>query len=92
MDQSVFEIWAYRTIIFILIGIVGWVIRRYAAKVTDRLDTLIVAIYDLGTKYVGHDERLKSQSERIDEHVKRLDDHSRRLRHLEQNKAGNGKD
>lgn len=91
MDQTAFEIWAYRSIILLLIAIVGFTVRTYATKVTDKLDALITAINDLSSKYVGHDERIKSESQRIDEHAKRLDDHSKRLRVVEQ-KTANAKD
>lgn len=90
-QQSAFEIWAYRSIILLLIAIVGWTVRTYATKVTDKLDALITAINDLSSKYVGHDERIKAESQRIDEHGKRLDDHSKRLRCVE-NKIANGKE
>jgi hypothetical protein len=71
-----FEIWLYRGLIAALVMIVGYVVKVFATRVTDRLDKLIEAMNT-------HEGRIKQIVEQQSDHSKRLNDHGGRIRSLE---------
>ena len=71
-----FEIWLYRGLIAGLVMIVGYGIKVFATRVTDRLDKLIEAMNT-------HEGRIKQIVEQQADHSKRLNDHGGRIRTLE---------
>lgn len=71
-----FEIWLYRGLIAALVMIVGYVIKVFATRVTDRLDKLIEAMNT-------HEGRISQIVQTQADHSKRLNDHGGRIRTLE---------
>jgi hypothetical protein len=71
-----FEIWLYRGLIAALVMIVGYVVKVFATRVTDRLDKLIDAMNT-------HEGRISQIVQTQEDHSKRLNDHGGRIRTLE---------
>ena len=85
--MSDFEYWVYRGLIAVLLMIVGWVIKSFATKVTDKLDQLIEAMHALASKNIAHESQLKQISEQQADHSNRLNDHAARIRDVELKQA-----
>ena len=81
--MSDFEIWVYRGLIAALVVVIGWVIKGFATKVTNKLDELIEAMNGLAGKYIAHEGQIKQVIDQQTDHSARLNDHGGRIRTLE---------
>ena len=77
--MSEFEIWLYRSLIAILVLLVGW----YMQKLIAKIDELITTIQELAKNDVKQAQQIENIHDRLRVNDVRLDDHSQRIRKLE---------
>lgn len=78
-----FELWVYRGLIAVLVLIASYFIRKFADRVTDKLDEMITAMNLLSEKNVTNESRITRILDQQLEHTKRLNGHGERIRKVE---------
>lgn len=78
-----FELWVYRGLIAVLALIASYFLKKFADRVTDKLDEMITAMNQLSEKNVTNESRITRILDQQLEHTVRLNGHGERIRNVE---------